>query len=92
MSIQQLRDIGFDDLWEQVSIKFSELKLKKPNELRIKKILKKLLQGNSEGHKFHQLEKNKKITFYELLDVTLSSLNNRFKKNIINIYANLNNL
>jgi capsule polysaccharide modification protein KpsS len=31
ISIQHLRDAGFDDLWEQVSVKSSELRLKKPN-------------------------------------------------------------
>ncbi|KAL4131519.1 hypothetical protein QTP88_008814 [Uroleucon formosanum] len=66
------------------SVKSSELKLKKPNEQRIKKIPKKLLQGNSEGHTFSSVREKYKITFYELLDVTLSSLNNRFQKNVIN--------
>jgi len=84
ISIQQLRDTGFDDLWEQVLVKSSELKLKKPNEQRIKKIPKKLLQGNNEGHTFSSVREKYKITFYELLDVTLSSLNNRFQKNVIN--------
>lgn len=84
ISIQQLRDTGFDDLWEQVLVKSSELKLKKPNEQRIKNIPKKLLQGNSEGHTFSSVREKYKITFYELLDVTLSSLNDRFHKNVIN--------
>ncbi|KAL4107676.1 hypothetical protein QTP88_017983 [Uroleucon formosanum] len=76
--------IFITDLWEQFLVKSSELKLKKPNEQRIKKISKKLLQGNSEGHTFSSVREKYKITFYELLDVTLSSLNNRFQKNVIN--------
>lgn len=69
---------------EQVPVKSSGLKLKKLNGLRIKKkIPKKLIQGNSEGHTFSSVREKYKITFYELQDVTLSSLNNRFQKNII---------
>jgi hypothetical protein len=55
ISIQQLRDTGFDDLWEQVSAKSSELKLKKLNELRIKNLLRNYLK--MKDIHFHQLEK-----------------------------------
>lgn len=76
-SIQEQRDTGFDDLWEQVLIKSSELKLKKPNELRTKKkMTKKLLLG----YTFSSVKEQYKITFYELLDVTLSSFKNHFRK------------
>lgn len=43
----------------------------------------------SEPHSFSSAKDKFKVSFYEVLDVTISSLNDRFQKNVINHLCSL---
>jgi len=78
-SIQQQRNKCFEDIWEDILNKSNELKLKPLAKLTNKKIPKKFIYG-SEPHSFSSAKDKFKVSFYEVLDVTISSLNDRFQK------------
>jgi len=87
-SIQQQRNEGFENIWEDILNKSNELKLKPPAKLINKKIPKKFMYG-SESHSFSSAKDKFKVSFYEVLDITISSLNDRFQKNVINHLCSL---
>lgn len=87
-SIRQQRNEGFEDIWEDILKKSNELKLKPPAKLINKKIPKKFMYG-SEPHSFSSGKDRFKVSFYEVLDLTISSLNDRFQKNVINQLCSL---
>lgn len=81
-SIQEQRNIGFDTVWYESKIKSNELGLKEKNETRIRKPNKRFIEG-SESHIFSDIQDEYRALFYEIIDVTLVSLDRRFQKNVI---------
>lgn len=81
-SIQEQRNIGFDTVWYESKIKSNELGLKEKNETRIRKPNKRFIEG-SESHIFSDIQDEYGALFYEIIDVTLVSLDRRFQKNVI---------
>jgi len=56
--------------------------LKEKNETRIRKPNKRFIEG-SESHIFSDIQDEYRALFYEIIDVTLVSLDRRFQKNVI---------
>lgn len=56
--------------------------MKEKNETRIRKPNKRFIEG-SESHIFSDIQDEYRALFYEIIDVTLVSLDRRFQKNVI---------
>ncbi|XP_015378230.1 PREDICTED: uncharacterized protein LOC107172455, partial [Diuraphis noxia] len=81
-SIQEQRNSGFDILWNDSKLKSNELCLEEKDKTRTRKLPKRFNEG-SEPHIFSDIREEYKALFYEIIDVTLASLDRRFQQNVI---------
>ncbi|KAF0712958.1 Uncharacterized protein FWK35_00027446, partial [Aphis craccivora] len=79
---------GFDYIWNESISESNELSLKEHNTPRVKKASKCYTEG-VESYTFPTIKNQYRTLFYEIVDITLFSLNERFQKNIIEHLSSL---
>lgn len=87
-SIQERRNSGFGNIWNDSNIKSNELGLKQPNTPRVKKTPKHFSSG-AKSYTFPTIKDQYRALFYEIVDTSLFSLNKRFQKNFIGLLSSL---
>ncbi|XP_031337201.1 uncharacterized protein LOC116166386 [Photinus pyralis] len=83
-SFSSLREKGFSELWHDAESGAAKLRLQSPTlpRLRLRKVPRRLDSGSS--HEYSTPRKYFEKLFYEVIDLTLTSLNDRFQSDTIN--------
>lgn len=96
MTVSALQSIRSDDMfdlfWELVSKKATELDVDEPKLPRQRKRPRRYDEGQSDGNFPHAVQDHYKRIYFEVLDLVINGIKNRFDQPGYKIYSNLEEL